>query len=138
MKKRYLFLMIPAAFALLVGCKDKKGSGPQGGGGGGAPVYDGEFAVTCSNSGTYSIAGGTMYVDGTSLSGAISTTASFTGTANGIIWANIYKSGNSLTGVYAATRSISGSTCSVPIAKVNGTSVTQYQYGPIRIEGRWA
>lgn len=108
------------------------------GGGGGAPVYDGEFAVTCPNSGTYSIAGGTMYVDGTSLSGTISTAASFTGTANGTIWANIYKSGNSLTGVYAATRSISGSTCSVPIAKVNGTSVTQYQYGPIRIEGRWA
>ena len=108
------------------------------GGGGGAPVYDGEFAVTCSNSGTYSIAGGTMYVDGTSLSGTIRTTASFTGTGNGIIWAHIYKSGNSLTGVYAATRSISGSTCSVPIAKVNGTSVTQYQYGPIRIEGRWA
>ena len=79
-----------------------------------------------------------MYVDGTSLSGTISTTASFTGTGNGIIWAHIYKSGNSLTGVYAATRSISGSTCSVPIAKVNGTSVTQYQYGPIRIEGRWA
>ena len=108
------------------------------GGGGGAPVYDGEFAVTCSNSGTYSIAGGTMYVDGTSLSGTIGTTASFTGTGNGIIWAHIYKSGNSLTGVYATTRSISGSTCSVPIAKVNGTSVTQYQYGPIRIEGRWA
>lgn len=100
--------------------------------------YNGDFKVYYeSTTAKWMVSSGTAYYPGGS---AIYTGGSATpDSATGMLWIRVYRTANNSTVSAGITNTYSWSTYEqrVPLAKVSGTSVCQYQLGPVIVEGRW-
>ena len=103
-----------------------------------SPAYYGDFKVTAGSQNYYQIAAGNVYLDGSNSVYVNVTGTSIQVTAGtGCLWAVVSPSGSTGTVTFDTTPDFTGDKTSVPIAFIAGTTVCQYQYGPIVIRGRW-